>query len=404
MKPGNWSLVVCGTNHKMSSLEEREPLQISTEDLAEANALFSSLSGVMESTIVATCNRIEFYFVTPRQTDPFGLVTEFYRKFRGLEIGSYRGLFHTGKDNKAVRHLFRVTAGIDSMVLGENQIMGQVKDAYRSACAVKSAGKVIHRLFHQAFRVGKQVRTRTEVGSGACSISTAAVQMLNDNLRPVEQPTVLFIGINQMVRLAARRIASINHCRLLFANRTRDKAATLAADFGAEGFGLDMLPELLVRADAVFSCTSSATPLINVQMMTEVVNQRENRRLVVVDLAIPRDVDIPGDWHPLVDTRNLEDIKQYVKNGQQQRESAIPHAETIIEHRLGEFDYWYGHVLHEPIYNGQSNTIESLREEELVAVLDKLPPELQNELNQATRRIVNRVIQITRRDTPQKSE
>jgi len=404
MKPGNWSLVVCGTNHKISSLEAREPLQIGAEDLAEANALFSSLSGVMESAVVATCNRIEFYFVTPRQADPFELVTEFYSKFRGLDAGSYRDLFHTEKDKNAVRHLFRVTAGIDSMVLGENQIMGQMKDAYRSACAVKSAGKVIHRLFHQAFRLGKQVRTRTEVGSGACSISTAAVQMLDDTLRSVEHPTVLFIGINQMVKLAARRIASMIHCRLLFANRTREKAVAFAADFGARGFGLESLPELLVQADVVFSCTSSATPLVTEPIMAEVVKRRENRRLVVADIAIPRDVEISNNWNPLVDIKDLEDIKRYVKNRQQHRESAIPQAESIIAHRLGEFNYWYGHVLHEPIYNGKSNTIESLREEELAAILDKLPPELQNELNQATRRIVNRVIQIARREIPQKSE
>ncbi len=404
MKPGNWSLVVCGTNHNISSLEAREPLQISVEDLAEANALFGSLSGVMESAIVATCNRIEFYFVAPRQAEPFELIAEFYRKFRGLDAELSTDLFHTEKDKKAVRHMFRVTAGIDSMVLGENQIMGQVKDAYRSACAVKSAGKVIHRLFHQAFRIGKQVRTRTEVGSGACSISTAAVQMLDDTLRSAEHPTVLFIGINQMVKLAARRIASMNHCRLLFANRTREKAAAFAADFGAEGFGLEMLPDLLVQADVVFSCTSSTTPLIKKQMMADVVKRRDNRRLVITDIAIPRDVDIPDNWNPLVDIRGLENIKQYVKNRQQQRESAIPKAESIIEHRLGEFNYWYGHVLHEPIYNGKSNTIESLREEELAAILDKLPPELQNELNQATRRIVNRVIQIAQRETPKKSE
>jgi glutamyl-tRNA reductase len=404
MKPGNWSLVVCGTDHKKSSLEERAPLQISTEDMAEANALFSSLSGVMESAIVATCNRIEFYFVTPRQAEPFELVTEFYRKFRGLDAGLYRSLFHTGKGKNAVNHMFRVTAGIDSMVLGENQIMGQVKDAYRSACAVKSAGKVIHRLFHQAFRIGKQVRTHTEVGNGACSISTATVQMLEDDLRSKDHPAVLFIGINQMVKLAARRIAAMNTCRLLFANRTRNKAVTFAANFGAEGFGLEKLPELLVQADVVFSCTSSADPIITVQMMAEVVKRRDNRRLVIADIAIPRDVDVPAAWNPLVDIRDLDDIKQYVKNRQQLRESAIPQAESIIEHRLGEFNYWYGHVLHEPIYNGKSNTIESLREEELAAILDKLPAELQAELNQATRRIVNRVIQIARRETPQKSE
>ncbi len=132
--------------------------------------------------------------------------------------------------------------------------------------------------------------------------------------------------------------------------------------------------------------------------------RREKKPLVFADIALPRDIDIAPDWHTLVEVKDLEDIKQFVTNKQHLRESAIPEVESIIEQRLSEFNYWYGHVLHEPVYNGRSNTIESLREEELETILKKLPPELQNELNQATRRIVNRVIQITGRKTPQKSE
>ena len=168
MAVGNWHLVVCGVNHHETSVERREPLQLGREDIASAHAQFSRMAGVKEATIVATCNRIEFYAVTDKTIDVFDLVARFYSRFRQFDLSAMRDDFYIRKNKHAVVHLFRVAAGIDSMVLGENQILGQLKEAYSSACAVKAAGKVLHRLFHQAFRVGKQVRTNTELGKGAC--------------------------------------------------------------------------------------------------------------------------------------------------------------------------------------------------------------------------------------------
>lgn len=404
MTAGGWRLVVCGTSHKISSLEEREPLQLGTEEIPKANALFGGMPEVMESAIVSTCNRVEFYFVTAREREPLDTVEDFYRDFNGLEVSAVRHLFQTKKGRHAADNLFRVAAGIDSMVVGENQILGQVKDAYSSACAVKSAGKVIHRLFHQAFRVGKHVRSETEVGRGACSVSSAALEMLAEVLDPLDTPTVLFVGVNQMTSLAAKRLRQAEGHRLLFANRTAEKAVEFAAGFDADGFGLDRLPELIAQADVVMTCTSSPAPIITQPIMTDALKRRRNNRLVVVDMAIPRDVDIPKDWDPSVEVKDLEDIKRFVDRRQHQRELAIPQAEEIIERRLDEFDYWYGHVLHEPIYNGRANTIDTIREEELAPILEKLPSGLRNEINQATRRIVDRVVKFTNRSAARRSE
>ena len=290
------------------------------------------------------------------------------------------------------------------MVLGENQIVGQLKNAYSSACAVKSAGKIIHRLFHQAFRVAKRVRTDTVIGKGACSVSTAAVEMLKEKLQAVTNPTVLFVGVNQTVGLAAQRVALLEGCRLVFANRTAGKAEAFAAEYGAEGFGLDELPALLARSDFVFSGTSAPGPIVGADAMKEVMRRRENRRLVVADMAIPRDFDVAKGLSPDLEINDLEDIKKFVSNSQYQRELAVPQAEEIIDCKLGEFGYWYDHVLHEPIYNGRSNTVETIREEELGPLLKKLSPELQNELNRATRRIVDRVIRIASRPAERRSD
>ncbi|UCG52895.1 MAG: glutamyl-tRNA reductase [Candidatus Latescibacterota bacterium] len=404
MKTNSWKLVVCGITHKTSSLEQRETLQLGHEEMPRANAVFSSLPRVLESVIVSTCNRVEFYFVTGRQNDAIEIVAEFYQKLKGLDIQPYKELFLKRRGRHTADHLFRVAAGIDSMVLGENEILGQVREAYSSACAVKAAGKVVHRLFHQAFRVGKQVRTDTKIGKGACSVSTAAVDMIEDTLGSLERPVVLFVGINHMIDLAAGRLARTDNCRLMFANRTTDKAVEYAARFGSEGFGLERLPELMTKADVIVSCTSSPEPIVTRGMMTEVIASRSGRRLVIVDMAIPRDVDIPKNSDPSVQVFDLEDIKRFVKDRQQQRELAIPQVEDIIERRLDEFDYWYEHVLHEPLYNGRYGEVETLCQEELAPILDKLPPELRDELSQATRRIVDRVNRIVKRTDNQRSE
>lgn len=397
MKSGNWRLVVCGVTHKTSSLEQREPLQLGADDLPEANALFSGLPQVLESAIVSTCNRGEFYFTLERKHDPFEVVSVFYDKYKGLDILPYKDLFQTRRGRHVADHMFRVAAGIDSMILGENQILGQIKDAYSSACAVKSAGKVVHRLFHQAFRVGKQVRADTDISKGACSVSTAAVDMVKDTLQAIEKPTILFVGINQMISLAAKRLAQVEGCRLLFANRTVEKAVTFATALDAEGYGLERIPELMTQADVVIGCTSSPEPIVTREMMSDVVTRRSGRRVVIVDMAIPRDFDVPKNWNSSVEVNDLEDIEQFVKDRQNQRELAIPQVEEIIERRLDEFDYWYGHVLHEPIYNGRSNTVDSIREEELAAILKKIPPELHGEVDQVTRKIVDRVIRVAKR-------
>ena len=395
MNPASKRLVVCGVTHLTSTVEEREPLQIGTEELARANTVFARLPQVTESAIVSTCNRIEFYFVTARNEEPLDIVAAFYKSFKQLDVEPYRRLFETRKSTHAAEHLFRVATGIDSMVVGETQIFGQIKDSYASACAVKSAGKVIHRLFHQAFRVGKQVRTDTEMGKGACSVSTAAVELLRSKLSIHDRPVILFIGVNQMIRLAAARCGRLHHSRYLFANRTPDKAVQFAERFDAEGFGLDQLGGLLAQADVVISCTSSPVPIIRPEMITSAMMKRDGRSLIILDLAIPRDVDFPSGVRGGVEVLDLEDIKAFVSTQRVKREEAIPQAEEIIRQKLDEFNYWWQHVREEPLYNGHGDTLSSIVADELSSLIDKCPPELKEPLSRAGRRIAERVARTT---------
>ncbi len=394
MRSAKWQLVVCGVNHRVSTLEQREPLQLGREEIAGADALFGNLSRVLESVIISTCNRVEFFFIIDREHEPFDVVSEFYREFKGVDITPTRELFQTRKGVHAADHLFRVAAGMDSMVLGENQILGQVKEAYSCACSVKSVGKVLHRLFHQAFRVGKQVRSDTEMGKGACSVSSAAVEMLRSEMKDLRSPAILFIGVNQMISLAARNLSKIDDVRFCFVNRTRSKALQIAAGYNAGGHGLDQLPDLLSGVDVVISCTSSPVPLISRDMLEELLTGQPDKTLIIIDLAIPRDVDYPKDGNKNLKISDLEDINIFLRGQQKRREQAIPLAEKIIEQKLAEYKYWFDHVQTESLYNGSTASIESIRREELAPLLDKLSPELANELNRLSRRLIERVVRI----------
>ncbi|MFZ5979071.1 MAG: glutamyl-tRNA reductase [Candidatus Zixiibacteriota bacterium] len=390
----DWHLIVCGISHSSSKLEQREPLQFGHDEIARANATFNALPGILENLIVSTCNRIEFYFVSERAYDPFDQVVSFFKEIKNIDITDLRDNFYIRKGKHVAGHLFRVAAGIDSMVIGENQILGQLKDAYSSSCAVKASGKLIHRLFHQAFRVGKQVRSDTPMGRGACSVSSVAVEMLTSKLDMYEEPSILFVGINRMTDLAAKNLNHVDKSHYIFANRTVEKARLMAEKYAGEGYSLDALPRLLPRADIVISCTGSKEPVITRSMVDTYLAENPNRKLFIMDMAVPRDVELEKNYNPAVELYDLEDIGRFVREGQRKREEAIPEVEQIVERLQGEFIYWYEHVRHEPVYNGLEQSFEEIRREEVADLVEKLPPDLKDECETISRRLVKRLLQV----------
>ena len=396
----DWRLVVCGINHKSAALEHREALQIGHDEIARAHAELGLIDDVQEATIISTCNRIEFYLVAKLPRHSFDIVSEFYKRFKDIDIASQRDDFYVFRGKHAAEHLFRVAAGIDSMVIGENQIMHQVREAYTSACSIRVTGKIIHRLFHHAFRIGKQVRTETEIGRGACSVSSAATDLLKSNLDGAARPNIVFVGVNRMINLAASRWSKLHHGSLFFANRTVAKAAKLAHRFYASGHSLDELPKLLTRADIVITCTGASKPLITSEMLDKAISGRKiagRKPLTIMDMAIPRDVEYKGLVSGELVIYDLEDIKRFVKEHQQAREAAIPEAEELIAQRLGEFAYWYDHARYELSHNGLEPAFEEICREEMSSALDRLPDEYRQEVAQAAARLVKRLAQVKSR-------
>ena len=390
-------MVVVGVNHTTTTVEERRPLQIGPTRLAAYQARLFQSPGIMESAIVATCNRVEFYLVTANLEDPFELIQRLYADMGSPIRSEARSHFYILREEQTIEHLFRVAAGIDSMVLGENQILGQLKEAFSSACQLKTVGRILQRAFHQAFRVGKQIRHETEMGRGACSVSSAAVELLRSRIDEFRLPAVLFVGAGRMISLAASRISALPVGRLYFANRTRERAEALASAYGFEGHSLTDLPDLLVVADVVISCTGAEEQVIPTAMLDRVSRLRAGRPLLLIDLAMPNDVEYEPGRYKAITVCNLDDIQKFVGRNQDRREAEIPKAELLVEQRLAEYMYWYSHVHREAHREQLRSALERIRQQELERVLAKLPLELRTELTDASRNLVEKVLQVQAR-------
>ena len=393
-RPGRWQVISLGVNHTTTTVEQRRSLQIAPRHLAEFQTRLFQSPGIMESAILATCNRVEFYLVTSDKAKPGTLISQLYQDLGQQFDAELLSHFYVLREEQAVEHLFRVAAGIDSMVIGENQIFGQLKDAFSSACQLKTVGRILQRAFHQAFRVGKQIRNETAMGQGVCSVSSAAIDLLRDRMSQFDRPDVLFVGAGRMISLAASRAATLPVGRLHFANRTQDRAEALAQAYGYEGHDLGDLPDLLNTADVVISCTGAHEVVITSAMLDRASRLRSGRPLLLIDLAMPPDIEHQPGRYDAISVCNLDDIKDFVGRNQEKREAEIPKAELLVAQRLAEFMYWYSHVHLEADRVQLNQALENIRQQELERVLAKLPLELRTELTDASRNLVEKVLQV----------
>jgi glutamyl-tRNA reductase len=236
------------------------------------------------------------------------------------------------------------------------------------------------------------------MGRGACSVSSAATDLLKTGFDNTARPNIVFVGVNRMINLAASRWNKLHHGDFRFVNRTVEKATKLAHRFHATGHGLDELPALLPEADIVISCTGASKPLITTPMLGQAMSTRARRGpLTIMDIALPRDVEYSGATTDGLVIYDLEDVKRFVKEHQKAREAAIPEAEELIAQRLGEFAYWYDHARYELGHNGLEPAFEEICREEMSSALDRLPDEYRKEVAQATQRLVRRLAQVKSR-------
>ena len=398
------NLSLCGINYRTSSLEQREPLQINRCDLSGAVSMFKSLDGVVETAILTTCNRIEFYLVLDDSAAVFDTVAAFYSKWRNIDIGRMRTAFYTYQGSSTARHLFKVSAGVDSMVLGETQILGQVKEAYRIACSVKGPGKNLHKLFHIAFRSSKKVRSETEIGHGSTSVSGAALEMLSRYLNGDKNTNILCIGVSPMTEIALTQLLNKGYKNITLANRTLYKAEKLATRFGINYAPLGKLRDVLKGSSVVISCTGADKYIIDAGTHSGSLKSRDGKEVIIVDMALPRDVDPAVSEIDGVKVFDLEDIKHHISKNQNNRENAVAVASEIGEDFVNEFMTWQKNSAVEPLIRELINEMERIRRRELDQSKRKIPAEQWDEIERLSQALLKKVIDLPVRQLKEMNE
>jgi len=331
-------LYAFGINHQTAPLEVRERIAFNAEGLTSALRDLVGHEPVREAAIISTCNRTELYC---NAQDPHKAVSWLagYHQMRSSVLEPY--LYSLPRE-QAVKHAFRVASGLDSMVLGEAQILGQMKQAVRSAEKAGTLGLVLHKLFQQTFSVAKEVRTRTDIGASSVSMAAAAVRLAERIFPAIAEQKVLFVGAGEMIELTARHFVAQNPRGTTFANRTLERAQLLAMQFGGQAVSINELAEVLAAHDIVVTSTASPLPIIGKGMVERALRARRHRPILMVDLAVPRDVEAEVARMDDVFLYSVDDLGRVVQEGRDARAAAVSEAEHIIDTKVVDFMQWLG--------------------------------------------------------------
>ncbi len=324
---------ILGINHKTAPVALREKVAFSEDRLAAALLTLRQESGVAEVVILSTCNRTEVYWSGSAGA---AQLTEWLERHHGNNLDLAASLY-AHEESRAVEHAFSVASGLDSMVLGEAQILGQLKDAYRVAQETGSTGPTLNKLFQAAFSAAKRVRSETRIGANAVSLASATVSLARRVYADLSAHNALLIGAGEMTALTARHFASAGVKRMVIANRTLVKAQSLAAELNAHASGLEDLEQQLTEADIVISCTASPVPIIGKRAVEAAIRARRRRPIFMVDMAVPRDIEPSVADLEDVYLFSIDDLQQLVDENRQQREVAAGGARLLINEEVARF-------------------------------------------------------------------
>jgi glutamyl-tRNA reductase len=356
-------LFAFGINHNTAPVEIREQVAIAPEDVGDILRDITSSGAASEATILSTCNRTELYCGVDRADGetPVSWFSENYR-VPSVDIESY---LYSHRDEAAVKHAFRVAAGLDSMVLGEPQILGQMKDAFARAHKAGATGKILNRLFQQTFSVAKKVRTDTAIGESAVSVAYAAVSLGKQIFDQLQEQTVLLIGAGDMIELCARYLKEHSVRQMIVANRTLERARALAAPLGAQAITLREMPARLSEADIVISCTASQLPILGKGAVERALKARRHRPMFMVDIAVPRDIEAEVGALGDVYLYTIDNLKEVVHENLQSRLEAAKEAEQIIDTHVTKFMHWVRSLDTVPSIRALRETADAVCEAEL---------------------------------------
>jgi glutamyl-tRNA reductase len=388
-------LIVIGLNHKTAPIEIRERLAFPEDGIEKPLSQIKSLPSLRENMIVSTCNRVEIYAVVQETEKAILDLKGFLSRYHGLSLKEFEKNLYLLVGEEAVRHIFRVASSLDSMVVGEPQILGQIKSAYNVAAEAKTSGLILHRLLHRAFHVAKRVRTETKIGNSAVSVSFVAVELAKKIFGTLEKRTVLLMGAGEMCELAARHLVSGGIEKVLVTNRTYERAVTLAQEFRGEPIPFEEIYRGLRMVDIVISATDSPQYLLHHEEVAKVIKDRKQKPIFFIDIADPRDIEPKVGDIENVYLYNIDDLQKVANDNIQDREKEAQKAEAIVQDEVVKFVNWYQSLEVTPTIVALRKKFEEIRNKELAKTLSLHPHFSDKErqsLEALTSAIINKIL------------
>ena len=388
-------LIVIGLNHRTAPIEILERLAFLDDRIETALHQAKSLPSLKENMILSTCNRVEMYAVARETEKAIFDLKHFLSQFHGLSLREFERSLYSFIGEEAARHIFRVASSLDSLVVGEPQISGQIKSAYEMAVETKTSGLILHRLLHRAFHVAKRVRTETKIGDSAVSVSSVAVELAEKIFGTLEKKTVLLIGAGEMCELAARHLVSGGVGKVLVTNRTYERATALAQEFKGEAVPFEEMNQGLRRVDIVISATDSPQHLILHDQVVKAMKDRKQKPIFFIDIADPRDIEPRVGDVENVYLYNIYDLKKVADENIKDREKEAQKAETIVQDEVVKFVNWYHSLEVTPTIISLRRKFDEIRKKELektLALHPNLSEKEKQSLEALTSAIINKIL------------
>jgi glutamyl-tRNA reductase len=390
-------LVIFGLNHRTAPLSIREQWAFSEKEARDALLGAQDILSASENLILSTCNRTEIYSLLPRNLDNGGAknledLLDFFHRIKNFRREKNHSYFYTLRRKDAVDHLFRVAAGLDSMIVGEGQILRQIRDAFELARQSGSVGKVFLRLFPAAMKAGKRIRAETAISSGCITHGQAALRIARDQLGDLRGRNVLLLGAGKVTALVVKALREEGLSQIAVVSRSMEKALKFAADFSGEAFPIGDLPCLLEVSDLVISSTAATQPVVSAEMLEPVARKRRGRPLCVIDLAVPRDFDPACADVQGVSLFNVDHLNSVIQSNIQERLTEVPRAESIIQEEERSFFGQMNWIHLDPVIKHLVERFEAIRVAEVEKYIARIPPEHRSSVDALTAALLKKLL------------
>ena len=377
------NIVIVGLSHKTAPVEIREKIAFPATAMEAPLQQILELSSISEVVIVSTCNRVELYAISRQPDAAVVELKQFLADFHELELETLQDHLYDFEGTDAIQHVLRVASSLDSMMIGEPQILGQIKTAYGYACEYKTVGLILNRFLHKAFSVAKRVRTETAIASNAVSVSFAAVELARKIFDSLENKTVMLIGAGEMCELAAKHFVNNGVSKVLVTNRTFSRAEKLAEEFDGVAVSFDNFREQLHRVDIVLSSTGAPDYVLDAKKLKEICKDRRYKPMFLIDIAVPRDIDPAANKLDCVYLYDVDDLQGVVQANMKERQKEAAKAELIINEEVGQFQAWLSTLEVKPTIVALRQQLEQVRRAEVQKTLSSL-----NGLNDKERKAI----------------